>query len=125
MKSKWVFDVRVNADGSIRKIKTRFVGCGYSQVEGRDFDTVYAATPPAFTIRWFFSTIAGEGLDTDHIDAVKAFTQAELDRVLHCEMPDGFAIPGHVLLLHKALEGIRQGANLWAKNTDGHSRSAE
>ena len=52
---------------------------------------------------------------TDHIDAVKAFTQAELDRILYCEMPDGFAIPGYVLLLHKALEGIRQGANLWYK----------
>ena len=30
-------------------------------------------------------------------------------------MPDGFSIPGYVLLLLKALEGIRQGAALWFK----------
>ena len=82
MKSRWAFDVRVNADGSIRKIKTRFVGCGYSQVAGRDYDSVYAATPPAFTLRFFFSVVAAEGLLTDHIDAVKAFTQAWVDKEL-------------------------------------------
>ena len=115
MKSRWVFDVRVNADGSIRKIKTRFVGCGYSQVAGRDFDSVYAATPPAFTLRFFFSVVAAEGLLTDHLDAVKAFTQAWVDKELHCEMPDGFVIPGYVLLLRKALEGIKQASALWYK----------
>ena len=115
MKSRWVFDVRVNADGSIRKIKTRFVGCGYSQVAGRDFDSVYAATPPAFTLRFFFSVVAAEGLCTDHLDAVKAFTQAWVDKELHCEMPDGFVIPGYVLLLRKALEGIKQASALWFK----------
>ena len=115
MKSRWVFDVRVNADGSIRKIKTRFVGGGYSQVPGRDFDSVYAATPPAFTLRFFFSVVAAEGLCTDHLDAVKAFTQAWVDKELHCEMPDGFVIPGYVLLLRKALEGIKQASALWFK----------
>lgn len=115
MKSRWTIEVRVNADGSIRKIKTRFVGCGYSQVAGRDFDSVYAATPPAFTLRFFFTVVALEGLCTDHIDAVKAFTQAWVDKELHCEMPDGFVIPGYVLLLRKALEGIKQASALWYK----------
>ena len=113
MKSRWVFDVRLNTDGSIRKVKVRFVGCGYSQVPGRDFDNVYAATPPAFTLRYFFSVVATEGLLTDQIDAVKAFTQAHVDKELFCEMPDGFVVPGHVLHLHKALEGIKQAAALW------------
>ena len=113
MKSRWVFDVRLNSDGSIRKVKVRFVGCGYSQVPGRDFDNVYAATPPAFTLRYFFSVVALEGLITDQIDAVKAFTQARVDKELFCEMPDGFVVPGHVLRLKKALEGIKQAAALW------------
>ena len=115
MKSKWVFDVKLNADGSIKKVKTRFVGCGYSQIEGRDYDSVYAATPPAYSLRFWFTVVTDEGLDTDHIDAVKAFTQAEVDRKLYCEMPDGFLKEGWVLLLLKALEGIKQGAYLWFK----------
>ena len=37
-----------------------------------------------------------------------------LDEVtVHVEMPIGFAIPGYVLLLRKALEGIKQGSYLW------------
>jgi len=30
-------------------------------------------------------------------------------------MPEGVAVKGHVLKLNKALEGIKQGANLWFK----------
>ena len=33
MKVKWLLDVYLNTDGSIKRIKTRLVGCGYSQVE--------------------------------------------------------------------------------------------
>lgn len=113
MKSKWVLTIKLAQDGSVIKIKMRFVGCGYSQVPGKDFDAVSAPTPPMFTLRMWLSIVGEEALWTDHIDAVKAFTQAELDRVLYCDMPDGFAIPGYVLKLLKALEGIKQGAALW------------
>ena len=59
--------------------------------------------------------MAEKNYDTDQIDAIKAFTQAYVDRLLHCEMPIGFQTPGHVLLLHKCLEGIKQGSALWFK----------
>jgi len=36
-----------------------------------------------------------------------------VDRLLFSAMPEGFEIPGYVLQLHKALEGIKQGAHLW------------
>ena len=113
IKTKWAVQVKLNEDGSIAKIKTRLVACGYSQVPGRDFNQVYASTPPTFTMRFFFSTVADEGLLTDQFDAVKAFTQPKLDRPLYAEMADGFCIPGYVYLLLKALEGIKQGAYLW------------
>ena len=113
MKGKWVITVTLTEEGAIKKLKTRYVGCGYSQMEGRDYDTVYAATPPAFALRYWFTCVGDEDLETDHIDAIKAFTQADLDRLLYCEMPDGFVLGGYVLLLLKALEGIKQGAYLW------------
>ena len=47
------------------------------------------------------------------IFAVKAFTQSEVDAEIYVEMPEGFAVEGHVLKLNKALEGIKQGAHLW------------
>ena len=112
-KSKWVYAIKYNNDGSVEKIKARFVACGYSQSEGSDFDKVFAATLPGVGFRLLCTWIADEDLETDHIDAVKAFTQADVDRLIYVEMPEGFGVAGFVLVLYKALEGIKQGAYLW------------
>ena len=115
MKVKWVITIALNDDGSIKKVKARLVGCGYSQKAKVDYDEVYAHSLPAVCFRLFVSILADEDLESDQIDAVKAFTQADLDRDLYCNMPEGFSIPGHVLHLHKCLEGVKQGAHLWYK----------
>ena len=62
----------------------------YSQVEGVDFDKTYAATLPGCCLRLWCTIVADEDLETDSIDAVKAFTQSYVDRPLHVEMPIGF-----------------------------------
>ena len=77
-------------------------------IEDADYDKVFAATLPGVSFRVLLVCIADENLETDHIDAVKAFTQADIDRKVHVEMLKGFETPGYVLLLLKALEGIKQ-----------------
>ena len=73
----------------------------------------FAATLAWVALRILLCCITDEDLETDQIDAIKAFTQSDIDRELYCEMPEGFESEGFVLLLYKALEGIRQGAHLW------------
>ena len=111
-KSRWVFAAKLKDDNSVKEIKTRFVGCGYSQTE-EEYDSVFAATLPGVSLRTLMCFICMLNLETDQIDAVKAFTQADIDKRVYVEMPEGFAVPGCVCLLLKALEGIRQGAYLW------------
>ena len=82
MKSRWTIEIRVNADGSIRKIKTRFVG--YSQVAGRD------------------------SLQGETILGIRVCCNTTSIYV-------AIVIPGYVLLLRKALEGIKQASALWYK----------
>jgi hypothetical protein len=115
MKVKWVIFVALNDDGSVKKVKARIVGCGYSQIADVDYDEVYAHSLPGPCFRLFISIVADEDLETDQIDAIKAFTQADIDRVLYAEMPEGFSVPGHVMRLLKCLEGIKQAANIWFK----------
>jgi hypothetical protein len=119
-RSRWVFAIKLNDDNSIKLVKARFVGCGYSQVEGRDYDSVFAATLPGVSFRILCCCIADEDLDTDHIDAVKAFTQAGIDKQTFVECAEGFTVDdlppsksAYCLELLMALEGIKQGANLW------------
>lgn len=113
MKTKWVIHVWLAEDGRVVKVKARLVACGYSQIAGLDYGSTSAPTLPGTCYRLFTSICAAEDLDTDHIDAVKAFTQSLLDAELYCAMPEGFEIPGYVLKLRKALEGIKQGSHLW------------
>ena len=75
---------------------------------------------PGVNFRCLIACINDEDLDTDHIDAKKAFTQADIDRTIHVLAPEGFTVDGlhpsvskYVLLLKKALEGITQGSALW------------
>mmetsp|Transcript_44105 Transcript_44105/g.107166 ORF Transcript_44105/g.107166 Transcript_44105/m.107166 type:complete len:1025 (-) Transcript_44105:235-3309(-) len=116
IRSKWVLKWTLNDDGTIRSVKARLVACGYGQIEGREFTDVYARTLAAPSFRLFCSIVALEDLETDHIDAYKAFTQSDVDCEIFVEMPFGFTRAGHVLKLRKALEGIRQGAHLWMEH---------
>ena len=113
LKSKWDITFKMDDDGTILSVKARFVACGYSQEPERDFDKTFASTLPGCCFRIWCSTVADEDLETDSIDAVKAFTQGDIDRELYVDMPIGFAIIGYCLLFLKALEGIKQGAFIW------------
>ena len=105
----------LNDDGSVARVKARLVACGYSQIEGQDYTEVFAATLRAVNFRPFCCIVAAWDWDTHQIDAVKAFTQSDVDADIYVEMPEGFSVPGYVLKLRKALEGIKQGAHLWFK----------
>jgi hypothetical protein len=42
MKVKWVITIALNNDGSIKKVKARLVGCGYSQKAKVDYMYAYS-----------------------------------------------------------------------------------
>ena len=113
LKSRWVFALKLNEDGTIKEVKARFVACGYSQIKDIDYTQIFASTLVWISMRMLLSWIADEDQETDHVDAVKAFTQSTIDHEIYVEMPEGFSSKGFVLLLLKALEGIKQGAFLW------------
>jgi transposase InsO family protein len=121
-KSRWVYDIKYNRDGTISRFKSRFVVCGYSQREGIDYDRAFSATLRATTFRTLLAVAAGKKLRLVQYDVSNAFTQAAMDDVdLFVEPP-----PGHeeweyingkrvskVLLLKRALYGTKQASRLW------------
>ena len=40
--SKWIYNIKHAADGSIEKYKARFVACGFSQKEGIEYEATFA-----------------------------------------------------------------------------------
>ena len=121
-KSRWVYTIKYNRDGSIERLKSRFVVCGYSQRPGIDYDRAFSATLRATTFRTLLAVAAGRRLRLEHFDVTNAFTQAMLDDVqLLVEPPKGFeeweVVNGvkvsKLLLLKKALYGTVQASRLW------------
>jgi len=103
---------------AIAERKARWVGRGFSEVPGVDYDKTFTATAYAISLRMFFVLVAMLDLHTAKADVIKAFTLAEIDRDLYCEQMPGIDIPGKprstwVCLLHKALEGLKQSGFLW------------
>lgn len=47
----WLYKVNKVEDGSVEKHKARFMVCGFSQVEGIDYDETFAHVPRYSSIR--------------------------------------------------------------------------
>ena len=115
-KSKWVYDIKYNRDGTIEKFKARFVVCGYSQEKGLDFEQTFSATMRATSFRTLVALAASNGMKLEHLDVSNAFTQAKIDSDIWVECAKGYGFrDGTVLKLKKALYGARQSSHLWQK----------
>ena len=119
LKSRWVYTIKYNRDGTVERFKSRFVVCGYSQVEGRDFTHAFSATLRSTSFRCLLAVASGKKLKLEHFDVTNAFTQAPIDDVdLWVEPPKGWDKEKDqygikVLRLKKALYGTRQASRLW------------
>jgi len=117
-KSRWVYKVKVNKDGSIERFKSRFVVCGYSQVKGVDYTHSFSATMRATSFRLLMALATYDKLKLEHFDVTSAFTQSEIDKVIFVEPPKGYpqSTPDGtpcVLRLRKALYGTKQASRMW------------
>jgi len=107
----WVFTYKLDKHGNLTKCKARLVVCGNQQDPG-DLPT-RATTLASTTFRTLMAVTAQFDLETRQLDAVNAFVNCELDEVVYMRLPPGFGKPGKVLLLQKALYGLRRSPWLW------------
>jgi len=75
----------------------------------------YAATLAAWIFRSLMAVTAAFDLEAYQLDAISAFTNSDLDEVVHCKYPEGFERDGYCLLLLRALYGLRRSPLLWLK----------
>ena len=117
-KGKWVFSVKLKPDKSIEKFKVRYVGCGYSQIAGINYEETFCSTVLQESLRVFCAAACAVDDNMLEMDVVKAFPSGEWDGTeLYLQQPPGFVDKNFVACKFlRPLEGIKQLGYLWMKS---------
>ena len=78
LSNKWVFKRKRDAEGAVTRHRARLVVRGFGQNEGVDYGAIFAPVVRYSTIRLLLALCAHYGMYKCHLDAPKAFTQADL-----------------------------------------------
>uniref|UniRef100_A0A803R1P3 Reverse transcriptase Ty1/copia-type domain-containing protein n=1 Tax=Cannabis sativa TaxID=3483 RepID=A0A803R1P3_CANSA len=114
--NKWVYRIKLNADGSIERFKARLVAKGFQQVPGVDFFETYSPVVKPCTIRLMFTMAVTYGWEIQQLDINNAFLNGELKEAVYMYQPQGFVdpqFPNHVCKLNKAIYGLKQAPRAW------------
>ncbi len=113
-KSKFVFKVKHEPDGSIR-FKARLVGCGYSQIKGIDYTHTYAPTPGFHLVIIILHISVVNSWNIIANDIGNAYLEAQADTLLYMNLPKDYTNGiQQVVRLDGNINGTKQGALLWA-----------
>lgn len=113
---KWVFKLKTDAEGAVKKYKARLVARGFSQKYGVDYDQVFAPVARHCTFRVLLSIAATNEMMAYHVDAKSAFLNGELEEDIYMSQPPGFideSNEGKVCHLKKSIYGLKQSARVW------------
>jgi IS30 family transposase len=107
----WVFTYKFDTDGYLTKYKARL--CVRGDLQQLTLQDTYAATLAARVFRTLMAIAAAFDLESEQWDAINAFINSLLDETVYIEFPDGFQQEGMVLLVLRALYGLRRAPRLW------------
>ena len=115
---RWVFALKKDAAGRIERYKARLVAQGYSQVYGVDFSETFAPVAKLPTLRLISALVAEHGWLFSQMDVTTAFLNSKLTDTIYMHQPPGYpqGRPGQVLLLRRAIYGLRQSGREWYKH---------
>jgi hypothetical protein len=113
-KLRFVYQIKVFTDGTLDKYKVRIVFRGFTQILFRDFEETYAPVTQLIAMKLFYFKSCEYALETGVLDIKSAYLNAEIDRELWVELPDGITHEGtNYAQVNKAIPGVKQGAYLW------------
>ena len=108
--SHWIFTIKYNSDGTIRRHKARLVVRGNDQIEGEDFTETFAPVVKMTTVRALLRIVAAKKWEIHQMDVHNAFLHGDLEEEVYMKLPPGFSHsdPTKVCRLRKSLYGLRQ-----------------
>jgi hypothetical protein len=116
IRSRYVYKIKRDFSGKIKKRKSRLVIQGFRQDES-DYSETYAPVVKGNTFRLLVALARTLGLDIQHMDVDAAFLYADLDEDIYMEPPPNVTVPdGCCIKLLKSLYGLKQAPRNWYQN---------
>jgi hypothetical protein len=112
---RWVYTVKRDEMGRIKRYKARLVIHGFKQRPGLEYSETYAPVIRFETIRSAIYFALKRGWKIMQYDVKTAFLYGDLDEEIFMEQPPGHAQDPDVFVcrLRKSLYGLRQAPNVW------------
>ena len=122
---KWVYKIKLKADGSVERFKARLVAQGFTQQHGLDFHETYSPVMRGTTFRWLVAMSTLKGWTMKCADVMNAYLNGTLEETIYMELPEGYQSFGtnKVLRLRKSLYGLKQAGRVWNLAFGSHMRN--
>lgn len=112
---KWVYKVKLKADGQLEKCKARLVAKGFNQQYGLDYTEVFSPVAKHVTVRLLITLATVNAWPLHQLDVNNAFLHGFLRDEIYMTPPPGYtrAQPGQVCHLIRSLYGLKQASREW------------
>ncbi|KAI3801965.1 hypothetical protein L1987_30085 [Smallanthus sonchifolius] len=121
--TRWVLRCKRDDQGIVIRNKARLVVHGFRQIEGIDYNEVFAPVARLEAIRIFLAYASYKRFKVYQMDVKSAFLHGEISEVVYVSQPPGFEDPMHrdrVYKLDKALYGLHQAPRAWYETLSTH-----
>ena len=111
MGCRWVYAIKVGANGQIDRLKARLVAEGYTQIYGLDYGDTFFPVAKITSVRLFLAIVVIRHWLLYQLDIKNAFLHGELEEEIYMEQSLGFVAQEESSLVCKLWRSLMDSNN--------------